>query len=134
MSSIIADIVKIESCDSLHIVKFGFKEHTLTMMSLELAENIKEGVKVKLSIKPTHIAIGKNIGGELSYSNKLPCSITTIQKGKLLSSISLKLSEDSFLESIITKNSVESMGLKVGDEVVAIIKASELSISEVIDG
>ena len=35
------------------------------------------------------------------------------------------------LESIVTKSSAVKMGLKRGDEVVALIKSSELSILEV---
>jgi molybdopterin-binding protein len=49
-----------------------------------------------------------------------------------LSSISLLL-VDSTIESVITTESAERMGLKVGDDVVALIKASEVSIEKVYD-
>jgi molybdopterin-binding protein len=135
MSNLIATISKIESCDNLHIIYFNFNGQSLTMMSLELDINIKVGSTVKLSIKPTHIGIGKNISGDLSYSNQLNSIIVSIEKGKLLSSIILKLEDNSntTLESIITKKSVQRLDLKENDKITAIIKASDISILKGLD-
>ena len=131
MSCLIASVLKIESCDSLHIVKFDFVGQILTMMSLELDEKIQLGIKVKLSIKPTAIAIAKDFNGVFSDSNQIKTTIKSIQNGKLLSSITLKTIDGSLLESIITKDS--AINLKSTDEVIAMIKASDISISEIID-
>lgn len=133
MSSIIATVSSIENCDSLHIVKFETSSQTLSMMSLDIDSNIKIGTKVKLSIKPSHIAIAKNFSGEVSYSNILKTTIISCDNGKLLTSVKLKYF-DTILESIITLNSSKRMDLKEGDEVLALIKASELSIGEVLNG
>ncbi|MEA3554539.1 MAG: TOBE domain-containing protein [Campylobacterota bacterium] len=132
MSNLIATIKKISACDSLHIVEFDFFDQTLSMMSLDLADNLKVGTKVKLIAKPSHIAIAKNFSGEVSYSNRLNLTISSIENGKLLSSIQLSFF-DTTLESIITLNSSKRMNLQVGDNVTAFIKASELSIGEIID-
>lgn len=131
MSSFIATISKIQRCDNLHIVNFNYNEQTLSMMSLDLNENIKEGSKVKLLTKPTLVAIAKDIRGELSYSNQLPCTISSIENGELLTGIKLDY-QNTIIESIITQASSKRMNLKVGDSVVALIKASELSIGEVL--
>lgn len=133
MSRLIAKVSKIESCDNLHIVKFEFKDAILTMMSLELSDTIKVGAMVVLVVKPTHIGLAKGVVGNLSYSNQLSCQINSIQNGKLLSNITLKLEDDILLESIITKDSAYRLGLKETDEVTVIIKASDISISEVVD-
>jgi molybdopterin-binding protein len=132
MSNIVAYVSKIQSCDSLHIVKFDFNGLELSMMSLALNDTIKVGTQVKLAVKSSHIAIAKNFSGEVSYSNKLDAKITAIENGQLLSCINLKIFDTS-LESIITLNSSLKMDLKVGDSVSAFIKASELSILEVLD-
>jgi len=131
MSTIIATVLDIQSCDSLNIVKFDSDDIILTMMSLELNENITIGTKVKLTVKPTHVAIAKNFSGELSYSNQFKTTIVSCENGQLLCSLKLQYL-DLFLESIITLNSSKKLNLKVGDEVTALIKASELSISEVL--
>ena len=132
MSSMIAIVSQIESCETLHIVKFECGEDELSMMSLELDERVRVGTKVKLVTKPTHIAIAKNFQGELSYSNKIPVVIDSINNGELLTSIKLKSKQSSF-ESIITCSSSKRMSLQVGDNVLALIKASELSIGEILD-
>ena len=67
----------------------------------------------------------------MSYSNKLNCVIQSLENGELLCCIHLKIF-DTILESIITVNSSKKMNLKAGDNVTAFIKASELSISEIL--
>ena len=132
MNKIIATVAEIESCDSLHIVKFDFKGQTLSMMSLDIGDDIKPGSRVELVTKPSQAAIAKNFSGEVSYSNQLDSVIESIENGQLLSSVKLRLF-DTVLESIITLSSSQKMDLKVGDKVTAFIKASELSIGEVLD-
>lgn len=132
MNSITATVKEIKSVDNLNIVKFDFNGNTLTMMSLEIKDNIKAGTIVLLTTKPTYIAIAKDFSGEVSYSNRLHVKIDDIQNGELLSSIKLR-TDDTVLESIITKESSQRMKLNVGDEVTAFIKANELSIMEVLD-
>jgi len=132
MSNIIATVSNIQSCDSLNIVKFDFNGLSLSMMSLELNEKIKVGTKVQLTCKSSHIAIAKNFSGEMSYSNQLATKIIAIENGELLSCVQIQIF-DTILESIITVNSSLKMDLQVGDNVTIFIKASELSILEIID-
>lgn len=131
MSSIIAKVTKIDNIDNLNIVNFDFSNQTLSMMSLDLSDDIKIGTKVELTTKPSHIAIAKEFSGILSYSNQLKAKIKELENGKLLSSIKLQI-EEFVLESIITFESSKKMDLKVGDEVTVFIKASELSILKVL--
>jgi len=131
MSQIKAIITQIEAVDNLNIVKFDFFGHGLTMMSLGLSSEISVGKEVILGIKPTHIAIGKDFSGLVSYSNQIKAKIISCENGKLLSSIKLSV-EDVVLESIITAESALRMDLKVDDDVTMMIKASELSILRVL--
>lgn len=131
MSSFIATVSEILSCDSLHIVKFGCNSDILSMMSLDLDKRVEIGTKLILRVKPSHIAIAKAFSGELSDSNQLKCEIVACTNGTLLSNIKLQYG-DTTLESIITLDSSRRMNLKVGDTVVALIKASELSIGEIL--
>jgi len=138
MSHLIAKIEKIESVDTLNIVSFDCEEQKLQMVSLELAEEIQVGVRVKLVCKPIAVALAKPTGevksfrSMLSYSNQLKVQIDSIKKGKILSSLGLSLGTFS-LESIMGTDAVERLSLKEGDEVIALIKANELSILEVLD-
>jgi len=132
MSNLIAKIKEIETLDSLNIVSFDFFGTTLTMMSLELKDEVKVGKRVILGIKPTTVAIAKNFSGEISYSNQIKSIIEDIEIGKLLCSIKL-ISNNTTFESIITTKSAKKLDLKKEDVVTAFIKASEISISKVLD-
>lgn len=130
MNNFQAEVINIDSLENLTIVQFNFKDTVLSMMSLGLS-NMKIGTKVVLSINASHIAIAKDFQGDISLSNRLNCIIIKLVKGKLLSSLSLDFN-GTILTSIITTNSVDRMNLKENDEVVALVKASEVSIQKVI--
>ena len=138
MSHLTASIEKIESVASLNIVTFLCAEQKLQMLSLELDSNVQVGSKVKLACKPTSVALAKptmeveSFCAILSYANQLKVTISTIDTGKLLSSITLALGSLT-LESVMSTEAVQRLGLKKGDEVIALIKANELSILEVYD-
>ncbi|WP_419766413.1 MAG: TOBE domain-containing protein [Arcobacter sp.] len=132
MNKIEAIISQIDNIDNLNIVQFDFLGTSLKMMSLDLNENIKVGQKVILIVKSTNILVAKNFEGMLSFSNQFKAKVEEVDNGKLLSSISLKIKEI-ILESIITQSSSSKMDLKKDDEVTVLIKASDLSIYEVIN-
>ena len=132
MSQLIATIKKINSIDNLNIVEFDFHGLTLKMMSLDLNANVQVGKKVKLSIKPTNISLAKNLIGEISLSNQIVATIQSLKNGQLLTSVILKV-HDTILESIITVNSSKRMNLQIGEVVTILIKASNLSIGEVLN-
>ncbi len=128
MSRVTATISDIKSIDSLHLVKFDFNGSTLNMVSLELNESVKVGSVVKLSIKPFHIALSKDLCLNSSYLNQIQSVVVSISKGELLDSVKLEC----MIEAIITSSASKKMGLKEGDNVVALINESEISISEVL--
>ena len=130
MSSINAIITEVKSVGSLNIVRFDFFGNSLEMMSLDLSQEMQVGRRVRLSVKPFHITIAKDFSRDISYSNQLQAEIKSCEHGELLSSIKLFL-YDEVLESIITKERAVKMGLKVGEKVFIMIKASDLSITEV---
>ena len=132
MGKLIATIKTINNVENLNIVEFDFLNISLKMMSLDLNSDVQIGKKVKLSVNPTSISIAKNFIGEISLSNQLTAIIKDIENGKLLSSVTLKI-DNFLLESIITTDSSKRMNLQVGDEVKILIKASSLSIEEVLN-
>ena len=132
MSNFIAKIIEIQNLDCLNIVSFDFNGCILKMMSLELNENIKIGTNVILNAKPTNIALAKEFSGIVSYSNQIKSTVINIQKGKLLSSLSLQAYGTVF-ESIITTSSLQRMDISIDDTITAFIKASDLFIKEVCD-
>ncbi len=132
MNKFQCSVLKIENIESLNLVYFSFKSTTISMVSLDLSENITTNRKVILSLKPTNITLAKNFEGLLSSSNKLLGKIVYIEQGKLLSSVVCEVF-DTQIESIITTNSLKQMKLAIDDEITLLFKASDISILEVVD-
>ncbi len=65
----------------------------------------------------------------LSARNHLKGEITEVSLGTVTALITLKVG-DNIVESVITKRSAEEMGLKKGDKVTAVIKATEVMIQK----
>ncbi|MFN8662662.1 MAG: TOBE domain-containing protein [Thermomicrobiales bacterium] len=70
---------------------------------------------------------------ELSARNQIAGNITNIELGAVMAEVTLDVGGGQTLTSAITRHSVERLGLKVGDEVVAIIKATEVMIGKTRD-
>lgn len=66
---------------------------------------------------------------KLSARNVLKGTITKIVAGAVNSEVVIKLPGGAEVVSIITKESVETLGLKVGKEVYAVIKASNVMVA-----
>lgn len=132
MNRLSAVVTRIEGEQNLHIISFDYEGVSLKMMGLDLPKGLHVNAHVILGIKPSHVAIAKNLSGELSYSNQLSATIESIENGKLLSSILLHVNENE-MQSFITLSSSIRMNLQVGDTVTLLIKASELFVLEVLD-
>ena len=127
MNQLTATLTKIENVETLHHLTFLLGTQSIQMLSLELNPNIAVGKPVKLSVKSTDIALAKNFSGQLSYANQLKAKVTSVNNGKLLSSIGLDV-EGFTLESVITLSASLDMELQEGDEVLVLVKGSEVSI------
>jgi molybdopterin-binding protein len=65
----------------------------------------------------------------LSARNHLKGTIQDIQFGDVLAHVTVQVG-DSIVESVITRRSAEEMGLKKGDAVTAVVKATEVMLSK----
>ena len=63
----------------------------------------------------------------LSTRNRLPGTIVEIEKGRAASKVSLQV-EDNHVVAMITTQSVEELGLKVGQQVTALVKATDVML------
>ncbi len=127
MNKIDAIVTAIEDFENITIVNFEAAGQPMRMMALELNKSLVVGSKVTLGVKASHIALAKELKGQLSISNQLSTTIESVTNGKLLSSVKLSFGGH-LLESIITRISAQEMDLRTGERVIALIKSSELSI------
>ncbi len=130
MNHISATVSNIQSVDNLTVVAFQAGEQKLTMMALGLNFSIEVGSEVTLGMKASSVALAKDFSGFISLSNQLYCTIESITYGELLCSVKARFN-DSLIESIVTLNSAKQMDLEVGETIMMLIKASEISILEI---
>jgi len=66
---------------------------------------------------------------EISARNQLRGKVTALAFGGVMAEVRLEVSGQE-LVAVITRSSTERLGIKVGDEVVAIIKATEVMVGK----
>ncbi len=64
---------------------------------------------------------------KISARNHLRGTVEEIVLGTVTAKVSVRVGEN-LIESVITRQSVEEMGIKVGDTVTALIKSTEVMI------
>jgi molybdopterin-binding protein len=65
----------------------------------------------------------------LSARNHLKGTVEEIQLGDVVAHVTVRTG-DSIIESVITRRSVEELGLKKGDAVTAVVKATEVMLAK----
>ena len=65
----------------------------------------------------------------ISARNHLRGKITEIKLGDIMAQVTVKVGPN-LIESVITRQSAEELGLKKGDQVTAVVKPTEVMISK----
>ena len=69
-------------------------------------------------------------GLKLSARNKLNGEITSVEKDGVVAKIKMKITTPATITAVITREAADDLGLKEGDKVGAIIKATEVLVSK----
>ena len=67
---------------------------------------------------------------KLSARNQLRGKVISVEKGSITAKIKVVITVPAVITSVITKEAVEDLDLKVGDEVAAVIKSTEIMVSK----
>lgn len=67
---------------------------------------------------------------KLSARNVLPGRVTSVTKGSTTAHVKIELAPGLVVTSSITNESIDDLGLKVGDAVSAVIKSSDVIIGK----
>lgn len=90
---------------------------------------LSKGASASAIVKASEVMIGKGLAGtKLSARNVLPGNIAAVHDGAVNSEIAVRLTGGTEIVASITKESVRRLELKHGDEVSAIVKASNVMI------
>jgi molybdopterin-binding protein len=63
----------------------------------------------------------------LSTRNRLPAEVTEVVKGEAAAKVSLRVGEDHMV-ALITRESADELGLEPGQQVMALVKATDVMI------
>lgn len=72
----------------------------------------------------------EHISYELSARNRFKSKILEVQKGTVTSQVKMRTVSTNMITSIISNQAVEELGMKEGDEVEAVIKATDVIIAK----
>ena len=66
----------------------------------------------------------------ISARNMLKGKVESVDKGPITSTVKIKIESPAIVTAIITKESVEDLDINVGDEVMAVVKSTEVMIAK----
>ena len=67
---------------------------------------------------------------KISARNQLKGVVTEVRKGAVTAIVKIEARNPAVVSASITNEAVDDLGLKVGDDVIAIIKASEVIVGK----
>ena len=130
MNKLTGIISQIQQSGAILLVDIDVDGHNFSAMVIESATHLEwliESNAVELVFKETEVSLAKNLSGMISMRNRMKCTVQQIERGELLSKVSLQFQKYTLISAITTR-SVISLDLKVGDEVEALVKANEVSL------
>ena len=130
MNKLTGIISQIQQSGAILLVDIDVDGHNFSAMVIESATHLEwliESNTVELVFKETEVSLAKNLSGMISMRNRMKCTVQQIERGELLSKVSLQFQKYTLISAITTR-SVISLDLKVGDEVEALVKANEVSL------
>jgi molybdopterin-binding protein len=67
---------------------------------------------------------------KISARNQLKGKVTHIEKNGLMAKVKVEIAVPATVTALISKEAAEDLGLKIGDQVEAIVKATEVMIAK----
>ena len=91
---------------------------------------LTEGKAAYAVIKATNVmfASGTERITNISARNQLAGTIVTVTEGAVNGHVSLEMADGNVISGSITNEAIESLGLKVGDPALAVIKATDVMV------
>jgi molybdate transport system regulatory protein len=125
-------IVSVEVSGELSLVKAdcaGTVISAIVIDTVETAPYLKKDQPIQVIFKETEVVLGKGTDHQVSLQNRLVGKVKDIQKGALLSKVTISIAAAE-ITSIITTSAVTQLRLERGTTVCAMIKTNEVMLSE----
>lgn len=89
---------------------------------------LEPGKKAYAVIKATEVMVGKGKHLPLSARNQFPGKVIGVEKGAVNSIVRIDVLGGNTVSATISNNAVEELGLKAGDDALAVIKATSVMV------
>jgi molybdate transport system regulatory protein len=109
--------------------KAGGGGATLTPLGQSLLEEYQR-VECYMSEVLSDTEYWEVVGLKISARNQLKGKVLSIETDKVTAKVKVEIKAPAVVTAVITKEAVEELGIKVGDEVHAIVKATEVMIGK----
>ena len=105
-------------------------EHLVAVITRHSAERLglAQGDAVTVLIKATEVMLAKG-SDRLTTRNQVAGKVTAVQPGSVMAEVTIDAG-GSEIVAAVTRASVERLGLSAGDDVVALIKATEVMLAK----
>lgn len=135
MNTLKAEILFFKTSGQIIICELKTYGTTATAVILDSPREmdyLKEGNEVNMMFKATEVILSVGEIGVLSLNNRFCGKITSMEQGEIFTGIMIDFGTG--IESVITTKSANRMGLAVGMEVTALVKANEIAIGRIKQG
>jgi molybdopterin-binding protein len=132
MNKLQGTITQIDSNSHMALIDIAVGDDVLSATLLETPEQVgylQVGKQVSVLFKETEVALAKDLTGLISLRNRLAVEVQAIDRGEILSAITLAYQAQT-ITSVITTRGMDRLKLAVGDKVEALIKANEVVLSD----
>jgi molybdate transport system regulatory protein len=93
--------------------------------------NLREGDTVTVLVKATEVMLAKGSSpiDSLTTRNQLAGKVVGVQTGSVMAEVAIGVGGDELIAAV-TRHSVERLGLAEGDDVIVLIKATEVMLAK----
>lgn len=135
MNRLRGHIADVETCGSMSRVEVDISGTLLSAYVLETPETcsyLRSGYRVDMLVKETEVSLARDLHGQISIGNRFPAIVREIKVGQLLAQIALDF-QGMTVTAVIGARALRELALQPGEEVLVLIKSTELTLAEVAD-
>jgi molybdate transport system regulatory protein len=130
MNKLTGIITQIQKSGAIMLVDVDVDGHGFSALLIESAIHpqwLQTGNTIDIVFKETEVSLAKGLSGKISTRNRMMCKVQKVERGGLLSKISLQFQKYT-ITSAITTRAVDSLQIAIGEEIEALVKANEISL------
>jgi molybdate transport system regulatory protein len=130
MNKLTGTIKQIQQSGAILLVDIDVLGQGFSALLIESAirpQWLEVGNAVDVVFKETEVSLAKDLQGKISMRNRLNCNVTSINRGELLSTVTMQFAQF-FITSAITTRAVDSLNIAVHDNIIALVKSNEISL------